>query len=235
MRGYAADGRPSGIGQPWAILAVVSAAEGQSAAEADVAMVRALAVLFAEADVAVDGAREFLEKLDTRRGKPDEKCIRVTSIFKAKGLEWEHVLLPDLVERQCPDLRAQVTACVNEKDPDRAISPTETLESERRLFYVAVTRAKSGMYLYADSDEDRLVSRFIHEALVRKTFDAVEGLQAILSADGEDHREALYRIRDAAVADKRLRNGLLTMLRRESDEEGVSKHYSRRSTRRSWR
>jgi DNA helicase-2/ATP-dependent DNA helicase PcrA len=64
----------------------------------------------------------------------DQKGVLVLStIHQAKGLEWVVVMLIGLSEGQFPHPKAF-------RDP-------EQLEEERRLFYVAVTRAKEQLYL----------------------------------------------------------------------------------------
>lgn len=63
---------------------------------------------------------------------PDERLI-LTTIHQAKGLEWQTVFLIGLVEGQFPHRHT-------------FYRPNE-LEEERRLFYVAVTRAKDELYL----------------------------------------------------------------------------------------
>lgn len=65
----------------------------------------------------------------------DEQAIVLSTIHSAKGLEWQAVLLLDLVEDRFPSRRALMR-------PD-------DLEEERRLLYVACTRARESLTLFA--------------------------------------------------------------------------------------
>jgi DNA helicase-2/ATP-dependent DNA helicase PcrA len=67
-------------------------------------------------------------------GQDDDK-VTLSSIHQAKGLEWKVVFLIWLVDGQFPNGRILETE-------DQAM-----LEEERRLFYVAITRAKDALYL----------------------------------------------------------------------------------------
>jgi DNA helicase-2/ATP-dependent DNA helicase PcrA len=69
------------------------------------------------------------------RGLPDDGKVTLSSIHQAKGLEWKAVFLIWLVQGQFPNGR------VLEADD------AKLLEEERRLFYVALTRAKDELYL----------------------------------------------------------------------------------------
>ncbi len=69
------------------------------------------------------------------KSAPDEERVTLSSIHQAKGLEWQVVFLIWLVDGQFPNGR------ILEAD-DLA-----TFEEERRLFYVALTRAKDELYL----------------------------------------------------------------------------------------
>ncbi len=63
----------------------------------------------------------------------DEGRVVLSTIHQAKGLEWGAVFLLWVVEGKLPSARSS-------GDPD-------ALEEERRLFYVAVTRARDELYL----------------------------------------------------------------------------------------
>jgi DNA helicase-2/ATP-dependent DNA helicase PcrA len=92
-----------------------------------------------------DDILEFLAQLSlmsSTDGQPtgdqsesDDDKVTLSSIHQAKGLEWKVVFLIWLVDGQFPNGR------VLETDND------EMLEEERRLFYVALTRAKDELYL----------------------------------------------------------------------------------------
>ncbi len=63
----------------------------------------------------------------------DNERVVLSTIHQAKGLEWEAVFIMNLAAGQFPN--------------DRALSERQGIEEERRLFYVAVTRAKKHLYL----------------------------------------------------------------------------------------
>jgi DNA helicase-2/ATP-dependent DNA helicase PcrA len=66
--------------------------------------------------------------------EPDKDDVLVLStIHQAKGLEWKAVFLIWLIEGKFPDTRS--------------VMDEDGLEEERRLFYVASTRAKAQLYL----------------------------------------------------------------------------------------
>ena len=66
---------------------------------------------------------------DVVAGEAEDDRVVLSSIHQAKGLEWSRVIVLGLSEGRFPNYRAASTE--------------EGLEEERRLFYVAVTRAKN--------------------------------------------------------------------------------------------
>ena len=67
----------------------------------------------------------------------EEKPLILSTIHRAKGLEWRVVFIPMLCEDSFPSSRVK-------GDP-------EGIEEERRVFYVAVTRTKDQLYLISPS------------------------------------------------------------------------------------
>ncbi|MFX0034056.1 MAG: ATP-dependent helicase [Candidatus Hermodarchaeota archaeon] len=67
----------------------------------------------------------------------EEKPLILSTIHRAKGLEWRVVFIPMLYEGAFPS--------------SRSIDDPDALEEERRVFYVALTRAKDQLYLITPS------------------------------------------------------------------------------------
>ncbi len=143
-------------------------------------MIDAFRALLAEKAVPLDAVDAFADGYDTRRGLPIERCLRITSIFRAKGLEWDRVILPDLSEGSCPHLRDDSPEVENILAPARALPRTEVIEAERRLFYVALTRARSEIIAEVPAAEHR--SRFVDEGELEAVDRAVAVVQGVAQA-----------------------------------------------------
>ncbi len=90
-----------------------------------------------------EDAHEFLDQLallsgletETELGtsSEDDEMVNLSSVHQAKGLEWNVVFLIWMADGMFPS--------------SRSLESNEAIEEERRLFYVAVTRAKDELYL----------------------------------------------------------------------------------------
>ena len=75
------------------------------------------------------------EAADSASGPNPKGAVTLSSVHQAKGLEWRAVFIIWLTDSMFPNTRA-----ANSQDG-------EGMEEERRLFYVAVTRARDQLYL----------------------------------------------------------------------------------------
>lgn len=97
---------------------------------------------------------EYTQKMQEKEISPrqdtEEGAIRLMSVHGSKGLEFDRVLVPD---------------CNEHIFPHGNLPDEETVEEERRIFYVAMTRAKENLellYLTGDKARPRLPSRFLN-------------------------------------------------------------------------
>ena len=105
------------------------------------------------------GLLRHVESLDTTRGAPKDRQIVFTTIFRTKGLEFDYVILPQCNENALPYLKVERISIHDTEGNQKDAPMTDILESERRLFYVAITRARKGVLIGTSTDP----SRFIQE------------------------------------------------------------------------
>ncbi|MFJ9849719.1 ATP-dependent helicase [Streptomyces sp. NPDC101150] len=124
------------------------------------------------------GALNFLEELDaqdiaadtlTRRTvRPD--AVRLMTAHRAKGLEWRLVVVVGVQEGLWPDLRRRGSLLeadrIGRDGLAEPLTPGALLAEERRLFYVAATRARERLVVTAvkaAADDGDQPSRFLTE------------------------------------------------------------------------
>ncbi len=99
-------------------------------------------------------ARQLREKSSDFAGSEDDKeSVAVMTMHSAKGLEFPVVYIPDANEGTTPHSKAVLDA---------------DMEEERRMFYVAMTRAKDRLHIYYSREryhKKQEVSRFVREYL----------------------------------------------------------------------
>ncbi len=141
----------------------LNSAGSKSRALAKWAMVKYIAAFAKEDKLSCTG---LLDALDAIQLQPHDVGDRVliTSAHRAKGLEWPHVIVSELEEGSFPG------------------EHSEDLEGERRLYYVAITRARQRLSLVVPIDQtlediqrgqrsklpnpkEMSASRFVYESL----------------------------------------------------------------------
>lgn len=95
---------------------------------------------------------QVLYQMIQEGGSGEGAKITLSTIHSSKGLEYPHVILMDLVEGIFPK--------VSNMDPGE--EAVELYQEERRLFYVAMTRAKDELWVLS-FQEDGLTSSFTRE------------------------------------------------------------------------
>lgn len=96
------------------------------------------------------------------------EAIKVMTVHAAKGLEFKYVFIVSLVDRRFPaSERSEVISIPSPLIREVLPQGDSHLEEERRLFYVAMTRAKQGLYLTSAQDyggaRAKKLSRFLLE------------------------------------------------------------------------
>ncbi|MGW5422753.1 ATP-dependent helicase [Streptomyces sp. NPDC003943] len=132
----------------------------------------------AEDRVGGRGALNFLEELDAqdiaadtltrRHTRPD--AVRLMTAHRAKGLEWDLVVVAGVQEGVWPDLRRRGSLLeadrIGRDGLAEPLTPGALLAEERRLFYVAATRARERLVVTAvkaPAEDGDQPSRFLTE------------------------------------------------------------------------
>ena len=98
-------------------------------------------------------------------------AVQIMTVHQAKGREWPVVFLPALLKNRFPSQNrtSEIWQLLPRKAIDNADRYDSSLEDERRLFYVAMTRSKKFLHMtWAPISSNRLYrqkSRFLDEVL----------------------------------------------------------------------
>ena len=110
-----------------------------------------------------DGWMEYIDEYtkqlreQSRQGSVAGDAVTLSTMHCSKGLEYSYVFIMDAVEDITPHKKSVGDG---------------NIEEERRLFYVAVTRAKYGLYVYVPQKmygRKAVTSRFVQEMLVDRS------------------------------------------------------------------
>lgn len=100
----------------------------------------------------------YIKKRSMNLNNNNDQGVCLSTMHRSKGLEWKNVYIIDCNEGYIPP-----------GSPDTPISQEE-VEEERRLFYVAVTRAKERLFItYVGNKKGKPVSRFVRELQLKES------------------------------------------------------------------
>ena len=136
----------------WTLTPTASSAEARASWESISALVALAAdIQRAETSATVIDFFEEVARLTVAQHEPAPAAVTLSTIHAAKGLEWEYVFLPGVNEGTLPYALAQTEEAVAE---------------ERRLMYVAITRARRGLHVswaLSRNGQSQTASRFVDE------------------------------------------------------------------------
>jgi superfamily I DNA/RNA helicase/RecB family exonuclease len=129
------------------------------------------------------------------------EAVQILTAHASKGLEWDLVCLAAVQEGSWPDLRRRgsllgselLVDVLAERDIPGGLTPQ--LQEERRLFYVATTRARQRLVVTAVRGGDEQPSRFLDE------LDSVDRDRPLASVPGGLHLSGLVAELRAAACD----------------------------------
>lgn len=119
---------------------------------------------------------------NTSAARADDQIL-LSTIHRSKGLEWPVVIIPGLSDKHYPHQTAKML------EEGRVPTPRE-IEAERRLLYVAMTRAIKQLHMIAPCEpqgsaakdigagDNLMPSRFIREINMREVADIAEALES---------------------------------------------------------
>lgn len=152
----------------------------------------------------------YISNLDSTRGAPNEQLITMSTVHKTKGLEFDYVFIPSCLEGFMPCHINDASEIFDKDNPDFMDEGSLNIENERRLFYVAITRAKKGLYIATveggEQESKLLPSRFLEEILYQECNDTFHEISTINSWPGEKTIDWLKRIKKYAGRKGLLRN-----------------------------
>jgi len=165
---------------------------------------------------------DYISNLDTTLGEPSPQLITLSTVHRTKGLEFDYIFIPSCVEGFMPSLIPAKVAIYDKEDLDREQSPSLQIENERRLFYVAITRARKAVYIgtvpMPTNNKGRKPSRFLEEISIDSCESTLLGLTEINNWPKEKVDDWLKRV-ELHAGKKSLMDNLLTYIENLGNED----------------
>ena len=133
---------------------------------------------------------DHIQRMDTTQGKPDDELIVFTTIFRTKGLEYDFVILPQCDDGLLPYLKNELSSIYDRQKRVNEWQQSSKLESERRLFYVALTRARKGVLVGVSAKP----SPFLDELRLSETEAVISSVQHLAYGDRHAAQSLEYNL-----------------------------------------
>ena len=148
------------------------------------------------------------EGVDTTSGAEKKDQIVMTTIHKTKGLEFDYVFVPNCDEGFMPTYASESDVFQMAYDTSgkvKQIKTSEMMDNERRLFYVAITRARMGVVISSrplmpnklKGHEGALLSRFCRRCRSNRADDIMDALTSFAQSQNDETEK---RLKDAVGA-----------------------------------
>lgn len=127
---------------------------------------------------------EYESKLRTiRRDGLNYNGVALSTFHSQKGLEWDNVIMTDLQESIFPQTALIESKGYSEEDT------TELIETELRLFYVAITRAKKKLWMFYSYDDPTSYVTYLMDYCKSKDDEVKESVNTVANVDKIDFQE----------------------------------------------
>ena len=122
----------------------------------------------------------------------DSNVVHIMTVHKSKGLEFDTVFLPEMESGEFPASNTggrKYWHVLGSPFDEKKDKYSGNLEDERKLFYVAVTRAKRNLFLYYNLSKKQL-SPFVREA-ANSRFLRINPDDLVVDDNKEKHKEGI--------------------------------------------
>lgn len=120
--------------------------------------------------------------LDPPNARSEEDYLVLSTVHAAKGMEWDTVYLPNVVDGNYPS--------------EFAISRPDLLEEERRLLYVAMTRAQNELLLFTYGNRSRFITEKVLKCFEARSFQGSSLTDAVLQDAAQSSVDVGARLKE---------------------------------------